>query len=238
VTVTADDNGEEPGTLTPDTETPVTGVRLDKQNLTVAAGAQEGLIAAVEPKEATNQAVTWTSNNESIATVDDQGVVTGKGVGTATITVKTNDGNKTAQCTVSVIPAGETTQAKITITGISAKYQGNNYYAKAFVFPDGTSLFDMVADSGILAGGSVELVSGSADIDLSEGMEKIPWFPKSGSSYAVFFMIRDDKDTLLYYAGEKKTVSFNNQAAASIAFSQFTDVTETLNEFIEEQKQE
>ena len=56
----------------------------------------------MQPSNATNQNVTWSSDKPDVATVDAAGKVTAVGAGTATITVTTEDGNKTATCTVTV----------------------------------------------------------------------------------------------------------------------------------------
>jgi hypothetical protein len=60
----------------------------------------------IAPANATNKTVTWTSSNSAIATVDAAGKVTALKTGTATITVTTTDGNKTAACEVTVVPEG------------------------------------------------------------------------------------------------------------------------------------
>ena len=83
----------------------VTGVNLNKTSLSLAKGSTETLIATITPSDATNKSVTWTSSNTSVATVDANGKVTAVGGGSATITVKTVDGNKTATCTVTVTVA-------------------------------------------------------------------------------------------------------------------------------------
>jgi uncharacterized protein YjdB/glycosidase len=83
----------------------VTGVSVSPTSASVKAGLQVQLSASVAPSNATNQAVTWTSSNTGIATVDANGLVTGVAAGTATITVKTNDGNKTATSAITVTPA-------------------------------------------------------------------------------------------------------------------------------------
>lgn len=85
----------------------VTGVNLNKTNLTLTVDGTEQLTATVEPATATNKSVTWSSSNTSVATVDNSGKVTAVGSGTATITVTTADGGKTATCTVTV-EAGST----------------------------------------------------------------------------------------------------------------------------------
>lgn len=80
----------------------VTGVTLNKTEITLdLGGATETLIATITPNNATNKSVSWTSENEKVATVND-GTVTPTGVGLTTITVKTTDGNLTASCQVTV----------------------------------------------------------------------------------------------------------------------------------------
>ena len=82
---------------------PVTGVSLNKNTLELYTGKRETLIATVEPSDATNPAVNWSSDKPEVATVEG-GTVTAKAAGTATITVTTVDGGFTAICTVTVRP--------------------------------------------------------------------------------------------------------------------------------------
>jgi uncharacterized protein YjdB len=108
ITVTTDDGGFTAFctvTVTAAGLTAVTDVTLDQSNLTIGIGKEKKLTATIAPWDAANKAVTWTSSNETIATVDG-GVITGVGVGTATITVTTADGNETAFCTVTVTAGG------------------------------------------------------------------------------------------------------------------------------------
>ena len=81
----------------------VTGVSIDKNNTTLAVGTTEQLTHTVLPANATNQSVSWSSSNNSIATVSNGGLVSAVATGTATITVSTMDGNKTATCTVTCV---------------------------------------------------------------------------------------------------------------------------------------
>ena len=80
---------------------PVTGVTLSQTELSLVKGATATLTATVVPSDATNQKVRWSSNNTSVATVEN-GTVTAVSGGTATITVTTEDGNHTATCEVTV----------------------------------------------------------------------------------------------------------------------------------------
>ena len=81
---------------------PVTGVKLNKETLELFTDGSETLTATVEPGNATNKNVTWSSSDETIATVDNNGTVTAVGAGEATITVTTEDGTFTATCKVTV----------------------------------------------------------------------------------------------------------------------------------------
>ncbi|MCG9969971.1 Ig-like domain-containing protein, partial [Pelotomaculum terephthalicicum JT] len=80
----------------------VTGVSLDKSSDNIVAGGTDQLTATVAPANATNQNVTWASDNTAVATVSDTGLVTGVAPGTANITVTTADGSFTATCAVTV----------------------------------------------------------------------------------------------------------------------------------------
>jgi len=89
----------------------VESVALDKTSTTLTSeGATERLTATISPSYATIQDITWTSSNEAVATVNEAGLVTAVGNGTATITAVTDDGGKTAACTVTV---------KIAVTGVT-----------------------------------------------------------------------------------------------------------------------
>ena len=79
----------------------VTGVTLNKNVLSLMEGETETLTATVLPENASNKSVTWSSDNPAVATVEN-GKVTAVKEGQATITVTTEDGGKTATCTVTV----------------------------------------------------------------------------------------------------------------------------------------
>ena len=80
----------------------VTGVTID-ETLSVNISQTKTPSYTVAPAEATNKTVSFTSNNPAVATVNaTTGAVTGVSKGTATITVKTADGNFTDTCTVTV----------------------------------------------------------------------------------------------------------------------------------------
>lgn len=82
----------------------VTAITLNKTATTITAGQTETLsVSSVTPDNATDQTVTWSSDNEAVATVDADGKVTAVALGTANITATANDGSGvTATCAVTV----------------------------------------------------------------------------------------------------------------------------------------
>ena len=80
----------------------VRSITLNKTSVTVTSGENVYLTATVLPTNATNKKVTWSSNNTSIAVVDQNGKVITKGTGTAIITAKAGD--KLATCTITIRP--------------------------------------------------------------------------------------------------------------------------------------
>ena len=81
----------------------VTGVKLDKTTLSLEVGATATLNATISPENASYKAVSFTSSDDTIATVDDKGLVTAVKAGTADITVESlMDGSKKDKCTLTV----------------------------------------------------------------------------------------------------------------------------------------
>ena len=104
VTITASaENGQVKATCKVTVTKSVKGVSVDKTSVTMAVGKKTTITATVTPKSASNQKVTWSSNNYDVADVDKNGVVTAKGKGYAEITAKTKDGGYTAVCRITVI---------------------------------------------------------------------------------------------------------------------------------------
>ena len=79
---------------------PVTGISLNTANLSLKAGETATLTASIEPEDAGDKTVTWTSDHSNIAVVED-GVVTAVAPGTAAITATASNG-MTASCQVTV----------------------------------------------------------------------------------------------------------------------------------------
>lgn len=87
----------------------VTDISLSNTDLVVYVGKTAQLTATVNPTNATNQGIAWSSSDETVATVDENGLVAGVKVGTATITATSSDGGKTATCDITVKKQSMTT---------------------------------------------------------------------------------------------------------------------------------
>ncbi|MCR5464773.1 MAG: Ig-like domain-containing protein [Bacteroidales bacterium] len=99
--------------------TPVSGVTVNRTSLTLTIEGSAILVATVSPEDAANKKVVWSSSDESIVKVDQNGEVTAVKTGTAKVTATTEDGGKTATCTVTVtdkaVPATGVTLNKTTL---------------------------------------------------------------------------------------------------------------------------
>lgn len=143
IKATADDNSDKYATCSltvgNGSKIYVTGVTMSPTSISVPVKQTAQLSATVAPSNATDRAVSWTSNDPSIATVSSSGLVTGVKVGTATITVKTDDGSKTATCTVTVtqatqnVPVESVTLSDVPTAPMSVKGTAT---IKATVTPD------------------------------------------------------------------------------------------------------
>ena len=86
------------------TSTPVETIELNQTTLELTKGKNSTLNYSVSPSHATDKSVTWSSSNESVATVNQDGIITAVAVGTCTITCSANDGsNVKATCTVTTL---------------------------------------------------------------------------------------------------------------------------------------
>ena len=82
----------------------VNKVTLSESQIEVIPGEQRQLTASILPENATNQTLTWSSSNEAVAVVNENGLVTAVGAGMCNITASTKDGSElTASCLVTVL---------------------------------------------------------------------------------------------------------------------------------------
>ena len=102
----------------------VIDVTLNTDLIRLRVGETAQLTASINPTNATNQSVTWTSSNTSVLTVSATGLVTARAVGTASVTVRSVDGGKIATCDFYV--KAQPTNSTATI---APSYSGQaNYY--------------------------------------------------------------------------------------------------------------
>ncbi|MEJ9222034.1 family 16 glycosylhydrolase [Paenibacillus glucanolyticus] len=102
VRVYKENGGSNPGNV------PVTGVTLNPATAQVEVGQTLQLNASTAPSNASNKQVTWSVSGSGIASVSQNGLVTGLAPGTATVTATTVDGNHTAASTITVVPEPST----------------------------------------------------------------------------------------------------------------------------------
>ena len=161
---------------------PVTGVSLDKTELSLEKGKTATLKAKIVPADATNKGVNWASDNDKVATVDSKGVVTAVATGTANIKVGTKDGDKSAQAKVIV------KNPTVKVTGVSLNKEtttidvGKTETLKAAVAPENasdkavefSSSDDKIATVGKKDGQVTAIKAGTADITVvtHEGAKK------------------------------------------------------------------
>lgn len=123
--------GRVAASVTP-TVVPVTGVSLDKSTLNIQKGESVTLVVTVRPSDATNQSVNWSTNNSNVTVSN--GMVTGKAVGTSVVTVTTDDGGHTAQCTVNVTE--NTIEPGESHTELESLSVDGNCYFNTEILPD------------------------------------------------------------------------------------------------------
>ena len=121
---------------------PLNGVTLDKAYLSIRPKMSETLMVTLLPDNATNQKVIWESSNDLVASVDENGKVTGHKIGLAKISVTTEDGNYKAECTVAVSNK-PVTKVKINKKSITIKV-GKNEKLTALVGPGNADIKDVI----------------------------------------------------------------------------------------------
>ena len=141
-------------TVNGQTTVPVASVKLNQTTLELIAGKEATLTATVKPDDATNKTVTWSSNNETVATVDNNGKVTAKAAGEAIITAKVGD--KQATCNVKVT-AAEVAVESVTLDQSSLELiAGKEATLTATVKPDNATNGTVVWESNAISVATVD----------------------------------------------------------------------------------
>ncbi len=209
----------------------VAGVSLDKTSLSLAVGGSETLTATVNPADAANKNVTWSSSATGVASVDATGKVTAASAGTATITVTTQDGSKTATCNVTI------TTSTVAVTGVTLNTTavtlavGDVQTLTATVVPDVATNQNVTwstsdATVATVSGGSVTAVkAGTATITVTtaDGNRTATCtvtVTDNSSAVALEVNITGKISHTTYTVGQTGTVTFNRFPATEEEFRQ------------------
>lgn len=141
----------------------IKGVTMNKSAVTLKPGAEETLTFTIFPLNASNKNVTWSTSDESIATVSAEGKVTAIKPGSATITVKTVENNETATCAVT-ISLNDPLTVSGNVEGVWPKYSVVNVsghlnipVGKSLTIEEGVEI--VVADGTVDASGTkIEII--------------------------------------------------------------------------------
>lgn len=209
---------------------PVTGVSLSSSSLAMEIGDTKTLTAIVVPSNATNKSVSWSSSNSAVASVSN-GVITAKSAGSATITVKTADGSKTATCNVTVkapevIPGPE--PEPIAVTGLTLSSEsaeiatGNTYTIryevtpsnatnKSVTFSSSNTSVATVSSSGVVtakAKGEAVITVTTLDGNFSkEFVVNVISVPASISAVSTMSTTATTADIMINLSGDLSTIS-------------------------------
>lgn len=199
----------------------VTGITLDKETVQLKVGKTTKLTATVEPDNATDKTVVWSSGDETVATVSEDGTVTAVAEGTATITAGTPDGAQTATCTVTVIAATAATEYYEKVTTApedwSGEYlivyeKGNNAFNGALETLDAVSNYIGVEIEDYKIEATEEVVASAFTIAKIENGYSI----KSASGYYIGLQtegngLKSSKNTVY-----ENSISFNTDGTVNV----------------------
>ncbi len=155
--------------------TRVGNVRLNKSETTLSIGKTERLGFSILPADAVNRSVTWHSSNESVATVDQTGLITANGGGTCEIICTSNENSAiSAKCTVTVtvpVTGVQVTPAVAEIyttktVQLSASVIPASATTKGYTWTSGNERIATVDKNGLVTGvgsGTVSIICKTAD---------------------------------------------------------------------------
>ncbi len=225
-----------------------TGVQLNRTSIQLQVDEEIQLSATVSPSDADNQNVIWSSSDESVATVDQNGSAVGVSAGTAKIEVETEDGGFTASCTVTVEEQEELVEIPFRDVSDSAWYRKAVGYAWENNLFSGTSDTTFSPDTGMTRGMFVTVLGRKTGIDTDDYMRYrfldtklgeyyapyVEWAAEysivSGTSKANFSpnqkITREQMATILYRYAQK---TGNDTSYSEERYSSFTDAGKVSN---------
>lgn len=181
----------------------VTGITLDLSSAAIYRGETLSLKATVYPENATDKSVRWSSSDENIATVDENGKVTALTSGIVTITATTKDGEKSAECRISI---SKKVASKIKLTVGSANITAGNTVTVDISIDDNPGVaklaFELRYDSSVMTLKECTDLSGAnitADLDKSASDSCVKFslsakkdFEKNGKIVSLTFEVNKD----------------------------------------------
>jgi uncharacterized protein YjdB len=144
---TSEDNPMVSGVCTITVKVIATGIELDKTSFKVYETKSKTLKATITPEDATNKNVIWSSSDNSIATVDKNGKVTGKTPGTVYISATTANGKHKAECKVTVQKMIYSKKVRLNKSTLTLE-DGKSYILDATVLPENTTSKSVTWSSG------------------------------------------------------------------------------------------
>jgi uncharacterized protein YjdB len=180
ITVTTSEGGKS-ATCAVAVTVPVSGVSVSPTTASLVVGETLQLTATVSPSGATNTNVTWSSTDQAVATVSAAGLVTAVAEGSATITVRTEDGNKTATSVIAVttppLHVYITGAVGISGSGTTAYWKDENLYS----LPMGTGATNGLAYCIALDSPGNVYIAGTMSVSGSQ----TPVYWKNGNLYSL-----------------------------------------------------
>jgi LPXTG-motif cell wall-anchored protein len=188
-------------------EVKVTGVSLDKTTAELKINESLELKASILPSDATNKEVTWTSSDEKVAKVDENGKVIAVGEGKATITVTTKDGDFKATCEVTVKADSENPDP---VENVVEKIENPNGKNQIVIKNPSNEIKLEIKDIEAIKNGN-----GSLEIKNGENTILIPFslidkeLLKEGSSIIFEMNVKEDATITAGIKGVKKVFELN-----------------------------
>lgn len=180
-------------TVTPG-KIPVTSLAINTDQPTIFTGVTQQLSSVIDPADATDKTIMWSSSNTNIAVVNASGLVTGVAAGTTTISVAAKDGsNKTAQVsiTVTVAPMPRTTDVLT-----SFKFNNHTYY----IIKQAKNWVDAAAYAVHYGGYLVEIDNEEEQIEIRTKLEGL-----TGDPFSTLTKVRDGGDAKYLWIGATDT---------------------------------
>ncbi len=145
---------------------PVSGVSVSPSSASILVGQTQQLTATISPSNATNQNLSWSSNNSSVVTVDQNGLVTAVGSGVATVTATTLDGGFTDDAIITVTAGGTATSLyvnEIILGSVSAGGPNNKGTSTVFLLNNEGNPVSNASVTGSFSGDFNETHTGTTD---------------------------------------------------------------------------